>query len=118
MLHFIREGGWPIFIVLTSGAASFGTALRYSRDGQKNLRGVAIALAAATLIAGLFGTVAGVMKSAEYIGDLPPDQKWIVWLGVKESLNNFALALVFAFADALLITRGLWRRGQLTGQAA
>ena len=118
MLHFIREGGWPIFIVLLSGAASLGTALRYSRDGQKNLLGVAIALAAATLVAGLFGSVAGIMKSAEYIGDLPPDQKWIVVLGVKESLNNAALALTFCFADALLITRGLWRRANFTGQTA
>jgi hypothetical protein len=118
MFHFIREGGWPMFIVLLSGAASLGTALRYSRDGQKNLLGVAIALAAATVAAGLFGTVAGIMKSAEFIGDVPPDQKWIVWLGVKESLNNFALAMVFSFADALLITRGLWRRANLSGQAA
>ena len=87
--------------------------LRHSRDGQKNLLGIAVALAAATLLAGAFGTVAGLMVSVEHIGELPPDQKWIVWLGLKESLNNFGLALLFAFADALLITRGLWRRARL-----
>jgi hypothetical protein len=114
MLNAIREGGWPMFIVLAVGVTSLTAAFRYSRDGRKDLLGLVLGLGAATLFAGLFGTVVGVMVSVEHVGELPPDQRWIVLLGLKESLNNLALATVFAFADALLVARGQWRRGRLT----
>ena len=117
MLNAIREGGWPMFIVLAVGAASLSAAIRYSRDGRRDLLGVVIGLAAATLLAGLFGTGLGVMASVEHIREVPPDDRWIVLIGLKESLNNLVLAGVVTFADALLLTRGQWRRGRLTPPA-
>jgi hypothetical protein len=114
MLNAIREGGWPMFIVLGVGVASLTAAYRYSRDGRKDLLGVTIGLAAATLMAALFGTIAGFMHSVEYIRELPGDDKWMVAVGLKESLNNLALGTLIAFCDALLVTRGQWRRGRLT----
>jgi hypothetical protein len=114
MLNFIREGGWPMFIVLAVGAASLSAAIRYSRDGRKDLLGVVLGLGAATLLFGVFGTVAGIIASVDHIRDLPPESRWIVVVGFKESVNNLALATLIAFFDALLLTRGVWRRGQLT----
>jgi hypothetical protein len=114
MLNAIREGGWPMFIVLAVGAASLSAAIRYSRDGRRDLLGVAIGLAMATLLAGLCGTAMGVMASVEHIREVPADHRWIVLIGFKESLHNLVLGSVVAFIDALLVTRGQWRRGRLT----
>jgi hypothetical protein len=110
MLQMIREAGWPIYIVLVLGAASLGAAFRYARDGKAELSGVVLGLGAATLLAGAFGTILGVMKSIEYIGQVAPEQRWIVLIGLKESLGNLGMALLFTIADALLLTRGQWRR--------
>ena len=114
MLNAIREGGWPMYVVLVVGVASLTAAWRYSRDGRKDLLGVVIGLMAAALLAGVFGTAAGVMVSIDHIGEVAPDQRWIVLIGFKESLNNLAMATVFGFADALLLARGQWRRGRIT----
>jgi hypothetical protein len=116
MLNAIREGGWPMFIVLAVGAASLSAAIRYSRDGRRDLLGVAVGLALATLLAGLCGTAMGVMASFGHIREVPAPEgdRWIVLIGVKESLHNLVLGSVVAFIDALLVTRGQWRRGRLT----
>jgi len=114
MLNAIREGGWPMYVVLAVGVTSLTAAYRYSRDGRRDLLGLVLGLAAATLFAGVFGTVAGMMVSVDHIGEVPPDQRWIVLIGFKESLNNLALASVVVFGDALLLSRGQFRRGRLT----
>lgn len=117
MMNAIREGGWPMYVVLLCGAASLGAAIGYARSMRRELVAAVVGLGVATLLAGAFGTVAGVMVSIDHIVDVPADQRWIVLIGLKESLNNIGLAIVFAFLDSLLITRGLWRRARLMPQS-
>jgi hypothetical protein len=113
MLDAIREGGWPIYLVMAFGAASLGFSIRYSREGKKELLAPAVGLTIAALLCGLFGTVAGFMISVEHIREVPDNQRWIVLIGLKESLNNLGMALVLALGSTLLITRGAWRRARL-----
>lgn len=112
MLGFIREAGWPIFLVLALGTASLGVAIRYALDGQRELWVVIVGLGVATLLVGAFGTALGIQASARYIGDVLPERRWIFVLGVQESLHNLTAALAFAIVDALLLTRGAWRSAQ------
>jgi hypothetical protein len=109
-MGFVREAGWPIFLVLTLGVSSLAAALRYWTEPRRELFVAVIGLGSATLIFGLLGTVLGVQMSASHIGEVPNDMKWIFILGLKESLYNLSTALVFAFIDALLLTSGSYKR--------
>jgi hypothetical protein len=114
MLDAIREGGWPIYLVMAFGAASLAASVHYSREGKKEYFAPAVGLTIAALLCGAFGTVAGFMISVEHIREVPDNMRWIVLIGLKESLNNIGMALVFALGSTLLITRGAWRRSRLT----
>lgn len=117
-MHFIREAGWPIILVLGFGGASLAAAVRYRRTLDRELFSLMIGLAIATLILGVLGTALGVQLSARHIHEVAPGEKWIFLLGLKESLNNLVAALVIVCVDTLIATSGAWRAAKLQAATA
>lgn len=60
-------------------------------------------LLALTMMAGLFGTALGVQVSAEHIGEVDADERWIFLLGLRESLNNIVAALGLGAASVMVL---------------
>jgi uncharacterized BrkB/YihY/UPF0761 family membrane protein len=68
-----------------------------------------ISLGIMTLVAGSLGFVTGLIKSLGAIHQVPEDQRFIWLIGLGESLNNVALALILVVLAALMISVGALR---------
>jgi len=62
----------------------------------------------ATLLVGVLATSYGAQLAFAGIHGVPDpaQQHWIAWIGIKESLYNLDIALVFALVAVLLATFG------------
>jgi hypothetical protein len=105
-MDVIREAGWPIFPILAFGLASLVAGWRYARSGRRELVPLVVGLGAATLLLGIIGTALGVQLSASHIGQVPPADRWIFLIGLKESLHNLTVAATFALGDVVLLMTG------------
>ena len=112
MIDALHEAGWPVYPILFFGFTSLLFAWRYARKPRREVLGIVIALGVACLIMGCLGTVAGVMLSISGVEKVPPQDRWIFLIGLRESLNCVGFALFLALADAVLICAGLLRRGR------
>ena len=102
-MDFIRDAGFGIWPVLGFGGWAVVAAVQQAlapRDGRARTIGLLLAI---TMIAGVFGTVLGVQLSAEHIGEVGPDERWIFLLGLRESLNNMVAALGLGAASLLVL---------------
>jgi hypothetical protein len=105
-MDFIRDAGWGIWPVLGFGGWALVVAIRHAvapRDGGMR---TLVLLLALTGVAGVFGTVLGVQLSAEHIGEVDPDKRWIFLLGLRESLNNLVAALALGAASLVAVLAG------------
>ena len=109
MLDFIREAGWGIFPVMFFGALSLGVSVQYVRTRRGDLLALLCGLSVLTLLAGALGTVTGLQASANYIGNVELDEKWVFLIGLRESLNNAVASLVIVGVDAMLVCLSLAR---------
>lgn len=129
-MNIIREAGWGIWPVLGFGLWALVVAVwNYFAPREGNVKTVGF-LVALTLVAGMLGTALGVQVSAEHIGEVAPDERWIFLLGLKESLQNMVVASVLSVLCllALLLTHlraarpsavaGFARRAARSGAAA
>src|SRR5689334_2336130 len=105
-MDMLREAGWPIYPVLLLGTCSLLTAIRYARDPRRDLMPLVVGLGLATTLMGLLGTVLGLDVTVRGLVDLPPEERWIFLIGLKESLHNLSVALAFTLATALTTTVG------------
>jgi hypothetical protein len=110
--NVIREAGWPVYFVIAFGAAALVSALRHAAAPERGQLGSIIGFGAVTLLWGALGTALGLQHAISGIPDVEPDQRWIVWVGLREALNNFSLALFIDVAVALLATVGARRLGR------
>jgi hypothetical protein len=111
-MDMIREAGWPVYIVLAFGGLSIVTSLRYAAaprpDGARLVKYALLAM----FVAATMGVVLGVQMSAKYIGDVEQPERLRVFLcGLRESLQNMALASAIGTFDAALLLVGVWRLG-------
>ncbi len=109
MREIFHEGGWPMYPIVVLGFASLWLAIRHAA-GQRGLGGAVIGLGVATLAMGVLGTTLGLQHSCQFLEQLPAEQKWIVWQGLRESLHCVGLALVFVIVDAMVMAAGSVRR--------
>jgi len=114
-MDFFHDAGWGIYPVLLFGTACLGAAIPYAVAPRRDLLPLVVGFGVATILAGLLGAVTGLQKSVEYLGDLPPADRWIFLLGLRESLNNVVAAFVITVVATLLTTVGGYR---LTRRAA
>ena len=54
----------------------------------------------------IIGSALGVQMSASHIGEVPPEQRWLFLIGLKESLHNLTVAATFALGDIVLVMAG------------
>lgn len=109
----IHEAGWPVFPILGFGLSALILAAGYVRRPLESTAGLIRNLSIVTLLLGVFGTVVGLQHSINFIEELPADQRWIVWKGLRETLHNLDFAIVLIVPTWLLYTAGSFRRRQL-----
>jgi hypothetical protein len=107
--HF-RDGGWGMFPILVAGLALLTVAIRYAVRPDRRFVPLLVTLNVLTLSAGALGFVSGVITTATYFDQhattLPSS---IPFLGVGESLNNVAFALMFVVVAAIAMSLGAWK---------
>ena len=108
----IREAGWPIFPVLFFGIAAMAVAFRHALVPQRTAPPLCIGLVAATGVMGVLGTVLGLQRSLSVVGEVPPELRYIVLIGLRESLHNLVAASVLVLGAVLLVTVGVHRGGR------
>jgi hypothetical protein len=107
--HF-RDGGWGMFPTLFAGLVLFAVSVRYATRPEKRFVPLLITLNVLTLASGALGFISGVIVTARYFEQAsPPLPSSIPFLGVGESLNNVAFALVFVVVGAIATSLGAWR---------
>jgi uncharacterized membrane protein YfcA len=109
MLQHFREGGWGMFPTLGFGLLMLAVAVRYALRPERRFVPLLLGLGTVTLASGLLGFVTGLMATFQYIGGVPADQRYLALIGLGESLNNVAFALVFVVLAALAASLGAWR---------
>jgi cell division protein FtsX len=85
-------------------------AARHALRPDGDSRRVVGAFLVLTLLVGVLGTVAGYQVSVRHIEQVPPDQRWIVLIGLSEALNNLVAALFLAALQTLIAAGAVLRR--------
>ena len=109
MREILHEAGWPAWPTLLLALSCLAVALRHALVPQRSLVPLAVGSGVAALLMGTLGTVLGVHVSIRHVVELPPEQRFIVLVGVQESLGNLGLALAATLPAALLAAVGSWR---------
>jgi phosphotransferase system glucose/maltose/N-acetylglucosamine-specific IIC component len=110
---FMREAGWPIYPILGFGLAALVMAMSHARRPRESTAQLIRGLGLVTLLIGVLGTILGLQHSIHFIDPLPPDQRWIVFTGLREALNCTVGSLLLLFPTLLLYTAGAVRGRQL-----
>lgn len=106
MFDMIREAGFPVFAVLSFGLGSLALSVRQAVAPSPVLKPLLRSLILATVLLGVLGTAIGVQVSANAIGEVSPDKRWIFLIGLKESLHNLTIALVLVVPSLVLSGAG------------
>lgn len=109
-MNYLMQGGPLIWLVLILGAVALVPALKYATAQRERDASMAVGGAVAAAIVALLATVIGFQKSVGGLREVAADDRWIYLWGLKESLNNVVIALMFAFLVAVLLMVGSYRR--------
>ncbi len=106
-LRHFHDGGLGMFPTLLFGVILLVVAGKYATSPERRLVPLLVALNLLTLFSGALGFVTGVITTACHLEDVPPARtSLIALLGLGESLNNVAFALLFAAMGAIAVTLG------------
>jgi hypothetical protein len=113
VLEHFRDGGWGMFPTLLFGLLLMVVAIRYAGRPEKRFVPLLVTLNLLTLASGALGCVSGVIVTAHaFEAASPPLPSSIPFLGVGESLNNVAFALLFVVVGAMAVSLGAWKIAQ------
>jgi hypothetical protein len=115
-----REGGWAMYPIFAFGLPGMGVAGRFAWVGEHQLVPFVRYNSVALLLTGAFGTCIGLMQTLWFVTERAPEsERWVTLLiGIRESLNNAAAALLFAALTYLLLGIGYRRFPALNPSAA
>lgn len=111
LIEAFRFGGWPMYPTLILGAFLVAAAARQALQSEPQKAPLVTNLQLATLLSGLLGSTLGMIHSLQGLGGLLPDQphgKYAL-IGLGESINNIALALIMILIATLLSALGAFR---------
>jgi hypothetical protein len=109
MSEAFHSGGWGMYPTLAFGMLMIGVSLAYAFKPERRFIPLQISLGIMTFVAGSLGFVTGLIKSLGAIHQVPEARRFIWLIGLGESLNNVALALVLVVLAALAISVGALR---------
>jgi hypothetical protein len=110
LMDLFREGGWPMYPILSLGGTALVLALWSLRSPQRGLLAPVVGLLVASLLMGVLGTGLGLEQSVRHIREVAPEQRWIFLIGLGEALHCVNLALLLAVPTALAATVTAYRR--------
>ena len=109
MIDAFHTGGWGMYPTMVFGVLLLLMTARYAMRPERRFVPLILALGTVTLASGALGFVTGLIASFQYISNVPPGRHWIALVGVGESLNNVAFALVFIVLGSLAMSIGAWK---------
>lgn len=105
-----HEGGWPMYPVLILGTLLVIAAVRYATTAERRHLPVLRNLNFVTLTFGVLGSVLGMIHCLNAMSQVPNELVVkISLLGLGESINNLALALLMMVLAGLFTTVGALR---------
>ena len=113
MSEMFHQGGFGMYPTTLFGLLLVAATIRYALTSERRFVPLQIALGILTMASGGLGFVMGLIKSVSAIGGVGPDQRWIWLLGMGESLNNLALALILVTMGLLAASIGALRLGRV-----
>jgi len=111
LVEAFRAGGWPMYPILLLGICLLFATVRHHRRAEPRSAALVWNLRAATLLFGVLGTTLGMIHCLMGLGGLPPGAPYgnFALLGLGESLNCTAFALILVSSSVLIATVGTWR---------
>jgi len=112
MVEAFREGGWGMFPVLACGVALLVAAVRFAIRADVRSRAVMDGFERALVAFGIAGTVTGLVATGSFVSSgevADPVFARVLVAGVKESLQNVALASVCVAVARLVAVVGRGR---------
>jgi uncharacterized membrane protein YqjE len=109
MLNAFRDGGWGMFPTLFFGVMMLVVAVRYATKPESRVIPLVASLGVLTLLAGALGFVTGIITTMKAVAHAAPGDRYIALIGLGESANNLALALLLAVLSMLAVVMGAWK---------
>ena len=110
MLQSFIEGGFGMYPTLLAGLGLLATCVQYARRPDRRYVPLMAALGLFTLVAGGLGFVTGVSSMLQgYTEHMADTGTFVLYAGLRESLNNIVLALFLSAIAALFASVGAWR---------
>lgn len=109
MTGAFHEGGWGMYPTLVFGVLMVAGAVAYAIRPGRRFIPLQVSLGVMTLVCGSLGFVTGLIRSLGAIGGVEEGRRWIWLIGLGESLNNVALALLLIAVAALVGSVGALR---------
>lgn len=115
MAALIREGGFPVFFLLSFGLAALVLAVRFAMAPTQRVFRTCLALCAATLLTsinGIFAALSAVGHHApDYVKQHPGSTlAEVVLLGFAESMSPGILGFTVLSLVALILALGVYRQ--------
>ncbi len=90
--------------VLILGGVALLFAIQHARTRRRDFFALAVGTTAATMLTSLLGTIMGFQMALGHLSTLAPDRRWLVQIGILESMNDLVLGLVFAIVVTVILT--------------
>ncbi len=110
MIDFVRRAGWAIWPVFIFGGVCLATAALHAYRPRRERLALVVGSGIGTLLIACLGTVVGLQKSVEHLGEVAAESRWIFLLGLHEALNNMVAAFLIVAVATCLATAGSYRR--------
>ena len=101
-----------MFPTLSFGLVALILAVMHAAKPSAAGRSLALTFAVLSAVMGVLGTVLGLQVSISAIRAIAPDQRWIVLIGLSESLQNCVAALGLLLPTTIALGIGNYRAAQ------
>jgi hypothetical protein len=115
LANAFRLGGWGMWPTLIIGVLLIGVATLYAFKPERRFVPLLWTFGLMTTISGFLGFTMGLINSLFASGQVGPDKRYIVLIGLAESAYNIVFALVLVMLAAIAAAVGAVRLARLAG---